>query len=157
MNVISAQEAQAKGEQEKNDLLQVFTEKLGVDNEVAEVLIAEGFTTIEEIAYVPVNELLSIEGFDEEIVDALRDRAKEVLLTQALASEEELKKSTADLLTLEGVNEQLARNLAQHNIRTRDDLAELSVDDIKEFTDLNDDQAAKLIMEARAHWFANEN
>lgn len=157
LNVISAQEAQAKGEQEKNELLQAFTEQLGVDNEVAEVLIAEGFTTIEEVAYVPVNELLSIEGFDEEIVDALRDRAKEVLLTQALVSEEELKKSTADLLTLEGVTEQLARSLAQHNIRTRDDLAELSVDDIKEFTDLNDDQAAKLIMEARAHWFANEN
>lgn len=156
LNVISAQEAQAKNEQEKTDLLKTFTEQLGVDNEVAEVLIAEGFTTIEEIAYVPVNELLSIEGFDEEVVDALRSRAKDVLLTQAIATEEELKKSAADLLDL-GVNEQLATKLAKHNILTRDDLAELSVDDIKELTDLNDDQAAKLIMQARAHWFANEN
>lgn len=157
LNVISAKEAQEKNEQEKNELLKTFTESLGVDDEVAEVLIAEGFTTIEEIAYVPVGELLSIEGFDEEIVDALRARAKETLLAQAIASEEEWKKSAADLLTLEGINEQLARSLSKHNIRTRDDLAELSVDDIKEFTDLDDEQAAKLIMQARAHWFANEN
>ncbi|HSX20521.1 MAG TPA: transcription termination factor NusA [Gammaproteobacteria bacterium] len=157
LNVISAQEAQAKNEQEKTELLQAFTEQLGVDTEVAEVLIAEGFTTIEEVAYVPVNELLSIEGFDEEIVEALRNRAKDVLLTKALATEEELKKSAADLLELEGVSEQLATNLARHQIFTRDDLAELAVDDVTEFTDLNADQAAKLIMQARAHWFANEN
>lgn len=157
LNVISAQEAQVKNEQEKHELLKIFTEQLGVDDEVAEILIAEGFTTIEEVAYVPVNELLSIEGFDEEVVDALRDRAKEVLSTQAQADEEEFKKSAADLLSLDGVSEELARSLAQHDIRTRDDLAELSVDDIKEFTDLDDDQAAKLIMQARAHWFANEN
>lgn len=157
LNVISAQEAQAKNEQEKTDLLKIFTEQLGVDEEAAEVLIAEGFTTIEEIAYVPMNELLAIEGFDEEVVDALRNRAKDVLLTMAIASEEDLKKTAADLMELEGVNEQLASNLSKHNIFTRDDLAELSVDDIREFTDLSDDQAAKLIMQARAHWFANEN
>lgn len=157
LNVIGAQEAQAKNELEKTELLQTFTDQLGVDAEVAEVLIAEGFTTIEEVAYVPVNELLSIEGFDEEIVDALRNRAKDVLLTQAIANEEDLKKRSADLLKLDGVNEELATNLAKHDILTRDDLGELSVDDIKEITDLNDDQAAKLIMQARAHWFANEN
>lgn len=157
LNVIGAQEAQAKNELEKTELLQTFTDQLGVDAEVAEVLIAEGFTTIEEVAYVPVNELLSIEGFDEEIVDALRNRAKDVLLTQAIANEEDLKKKSADLMKLEGVNEELATKLAKHDILTRDDLGELSVDDIKEITDLNDDQAAKLIMQARAHWFANEN
>lgn len=157
LNVIGAQEAQAKNELEKTELLQTFTDQLGVDAEVAEVLITEGFTTIEEVAYVPVNELLSIEGFDEEVVDALRNRAKDVLLTQAIANEEDLKKRSADLLKLDGVNEELATNLAKHDILTRDDLGELSVDDIKEITDLNDDQAAKLIMQARAHWFANEN
>lgn len=156
LNVISAQEAQAKNEQEKNTLLQVFTEQLGVENEVAELLIAEGFSTIEEIAYVPVNELLEIEGFDEEIVEALRSRAKDVLLTQAIASEEELKKPAADLLSLEGVDEDLAYKLAQNDIITRDDLAELAVDEITEITGLNDEQAAKLIMAARAHWFADE-
>jgi N utilization substance protein A len=138
-------------------LLKTFTEQLGVDAEVAELLIAEGFTTIEEVAYVPVNELLSIDGFDEEVVDALRNRAKDVLLTQAIANEENLQKTAEDLLELEGVNEQLANKLAKHAITTRDDLAELSVDDLKELTDLNDEQAAKLIMQARAHWFANEH
>jgi N utilization substance protein A len=154
LNVISAQEAQAKNEQEKNNLLQTFTENLGVDAEVAELLIAEGFSTIEEIAYVPVHELLEIDGFDEEIVEALRSKAKDVLLTQAIASEEKLKKPAEDLLTLEGVDEALAYRLAQNDVLTRDDLAELAVDDVVAITDLNDEQAAKLIMSARAHWFA---
>ncbi len=156
LNVISAQEAQEKTEREKNDVLQVFTEQLGVDNEVAEVLIAEGFTTIDEIAYVPINELLNIEGFDEEVVESLRNRAKDVLLTQAIATEEDMKKPAVDLLTLEGVDEALISKLTKHHIMKRDDLAELSVDDVKEITDLNDEQAAKLIMRARAHWFADE-
>ncbi len=154
LNVISAQEAQAKGEQEKQDLLQVFTEQLGVDNDVAELLISEGFSTIEEIAYVPVNELLEIEGFDAEIVEALRDRAKDVLLTQAIATQEKLHKPAQDLLELEGVNEELAYNLAKNEVLTRDDLAELAVDDLTSITNLDADQAAKLIMAARAHWFA---
>jgi N utilization substance protein A len=157
LNVISAQEAQAKNEKEKTTLLKTFSDNLGVDEDVAELLIAEGFSTIEEIAYVPVHELLEIDGFDEEIVEALRSRAKDVLLTQAIASEEELKKPAADLLSLEGVSETLAYSLAQNDVLTRDDLAELSVDDVKEITDLNDEQAAKLIMSARAHWFADQN
>lgn len=154
LNVISAQEAQAKGEQEKQDLLQVFTEQLGVDPEVAELLISEGFSTIEEIAYVPVNELLEIEGFDAEIVEALRERAKSVLLTQAIATQEQLHKPAQDLLDLEGVSEELAYNLAKNNVLTRDDLAELAVDDVTEMTNLSAEEAAKLIMAARAHWFA---
>lgn len=154
LNVISAQEAQVKNEQEKTNLLKTFTEQLGVDDEVAELLISEGFSTIEEIAYVPVNELLEIDGFDEEIVEALRSKAKGVLLTQAIATEEELKKPAADLLELEGMDEKLAYTLAENGVATRDDLAELSVDDLTEITDLNAEQAAKLIMIARAHWFA---
>lgn len=157
LNVISAQEAQVKNEEEKSALLQTFTEQLGVDSEVAELLITEGFTTIEEIAYVPLNELLDIDGFDEDIVEALRNRAKDVLLTLAIANEEDSKKLSADLLGLESMNDELANNFAKNNILTRDDLAELSVADVKEITDLNDEQAAKLIMEARAHWFADEN
>jgi len=157
LNVISAQEAQTKNEQEKNSLLQVFTEQLDIDPEVAELLISEGFSTIEEVAYVPVNELLEIDGFDEDIVEALRNRAKDVLLTRAIASEEELKKPAEDLLSLEGINEKLAYTLAQNNILTRESLADLTTDDIKEITDLSDEQAAKLIMAARAHWFVNEN
>lgn len=157
LNVISAQEAQTKNEQEKTSLLQTFTAQLDIDLEVAELLISEGFSTIEEIAYVPVNELLEIDGFDEDIVEALRSRAKDVLLTRAIASEEELKKPAEDLLSLEGINEKLAYTLAQNNILTRESLADLTADDIKEITDLNDEQAAKLIMAARAHWFVNEN
>lgn len=157
LNVISAQEAQVKNEEEKNALLQTFTEQLGVEPEVAELLITEGFTTIEEIAYVPLNELLDIDGFDEEIVEALRSRAKDVLLTLAIANEEDSKSPAADLLGLEGINDELANKFAKHSILTRDDLADLAVDDVKEMTDLNDEQAAKLIMEARAHWFADEN
>lgn len=157
LNVISAQEAQVKNEEEKSALLQTFTEQLGVDSDIAELLISEGFTTIEEIAYVPLNELLDIDGFDEEIVEALRNRAKDVLLTLAIANEEDSKKLAADLLGLESMNDELANNFAKNNVLTRDDLAELSVADVKEITDLNDEQAAKLIMEARAHWFADEN
>lgn len=157
LNVISAQEAQTKNEQEKTNLLQTFTEQLGVENEVAELLIEQGFSTIEEIAYVPVNELLEIEGFDAEIVDALRARAKDVLLTQAIAIDADAKKPAEDLLSLEGITEDLAQKLAQNGIITRDDLAELGVEDVTEVTDLNADQAAKLIMAARAHWFVNEN
>lgn len=156
LNIISAKDAEAKSEQEKTKLLQIFTEQLGVDTEVAEVLITEGFSTIEEIAYVPVHELLEIDGFDEEVVEALRSRAKDVLLTQAIASEAVLTKPAEDLLSLEGIDEKLAYTLAQHNILTRDDLAELSIDDVREITELNEDQAGKLIMAARAHWFTNE-
>lgn len=157
LNVISAQEAQAKNEQEKATLLQTFTEQLGVETDLAELLIAEGFSTLEEIAYVPLNELLEIDGLDEEIVEALRNRAKDVLLTQAIAHEDDSQKPADDLLSLEGVGSELANKLAKHGVLTRDDLAELSVDDVKEITDLNDEQAAKVIMEARAHWFADEN
>lgn len=156
LNVISAKEAETKNEQEKTALLQTFTEHLGVDNDVAELLISEGFSTIEEIAYVPVHELLEIDGFDEEIVEALRSRAKDVLLTQAIATEENATKPAEDLLSLEGVSAELADKLAQNGVITRDDLAELGVSDVTEITDLSEEQAAKLIMAARAHWFADE-
>lgn len=153
LNVVSAQEAEAKSEQEKSVLLQTFTEQLNIEQEVAEVLIAEGFTTIDEVAYVPVDELLKIDGFDEEVVEALRSRAKDVLLAQAIAGDD-TPEPAADLLAVEGISEELARTLASKNVVTREDLAELSIDDIKEITELTDDEASKLIMAARAHWFA---
>lgn len=154
LNVVSAQEAANKSAEEKTNLLTTFTEQLNIEADVAEVLIAEGFTTIEEIAYVPVAELLKIDGFDEEIIEALRSRAKDVLLAKAIAGEESSPQPSEDLLAVEGINQELARNLAQHSITTRDELAELSIDDIREITDLSEEQASKLIMAARAHWFA---
>lgn len=157
LNVISAQEAQVKNDQEKAKLLKTFTEQLDVELDLAELLIAEGFTTLEEVAYVPLSELLEIEGLDEEIVKTLRNRAKDALLTQAIANENDAQQPSEDLLSLESVSAELATILAQHGVHTRDDLAELSVDDVKEITNLNDEQAAKIIMDARAHWFAGEN
>jgi len=155
LNVITDSEAQAKNEAERENLLKTFMEQLGVEEDVAIVLAEEGFTSMEEIAYVPVEELLVIEGFDQEIVDALRSRAKNVLLTQAIASQKANQKAPAeDLLTLPGMDETLAKALANHEVVTRDDLAELAVDDLTEISELDESKAAELIMAARAHWFS---
>lgn len=155
LNVITDSEAQAKTEAERENLLKTFMEQLGVEEDVAIVLAEEGFTSMEEIAYVPVEELLAIEGFDQEIVDALRSRAKNVLLTQAIASQKANQKAPAeDLLTLPGMDETLAKALANHEVVTRDDLAELAVDDLTEISELDESKAAELIMAARAHWFS---
>lgn len=155
LNVISDKEAKDQSTAEQERLTHTFTENLHVDEETAGVLIEEGFTSLEEIAYVPIQELLEIEGFDEEVVTELRARAKDALLTQALASEEKLneKEPAPDLLSIEGMDRQLAFLLANHGIVTRDDLAEQSVDDLKDISDLNEEKAAALIMAARAHWF----
>lgn len=155
LNVISDKEAKERTEEEQQRLMNLFMENLEIESEVATVLIDEGFTSIEEVAYVPLQELLSVDGFDEEIVTALRTRAKDALLTQALASEEKLgdKLPADDLLSLEGMDRQLAFVLANHNIITRDDLAEQAVDDLKEIPGLDAEKAAVLIMAARAHWF----
>jgi N utilization substance protein A len=155
LNVLTETEAKARTVAEQEQLLNVFTENLHIDSEVATILIEEGFTSLEEVAYVPVQELLEIEGFDEEIVNELRSRAKDSLLTQAIASEEKLneKVPAEDLLELPGMNKQLAFVLASRGIATRDDLAELAVDDLSEVPGLNKSKAAELIMAARAHWF----
>ncbi|NCZ75477.1 MAG: transcription termination/antitermination protein NusA [Betaproteobacteria bacterium] len=128
-----------------------------VDEEVADILIDEGFTSIEEVAYVPINEMLEIDAFDEETVNELRSRARNVLLTEAIAKEEKIDQSSDDLLSLEGMDNELAAKLADANIHTRDDLAELAVDELQEATGVDEARARDLIMKARAHWFADQH
>lgn len=155
INVMSVEEAAEKQQQESNTFIQLFIEKLDVDEEVAEVLVSEGFTSLEEIAYVPLDEILSIEGFDEDIANELRNRAKDALLTQAIASEEDISNANiaADLLNMEGMDETLALQLARKEILTMEDLAEQSIDDLMDIEDMDEERAGKLIMTARAPWF----
>ncbi len=158
LNVMTEQEAESKNSEESARYLQVFTERLDVDAEVAEILVAEGFTTIEEIAYVPEAELLAIEEFDEDIVAELRSRASDYLLTQAIMTEEVLEnnKPEADLLAMEGIDEELANALAQKGVCSMEDLAELAVDELMDVDGMDEERAAALIMTARAPWFETE-
>jgi N utilization substance protein A len=132
--------------------------ELDVDEDVATILVQEGFSSLEEVAYVPASELLAIEEFDQGIVDELRARARDVLITQAIVSEEVIDQAepAEDLLALEGMDKELAFVLASRGIVTREDLAEQAVDDLEEIEDLDPERAAQLIMAARAHWFDNE-
>lgn len=159
LNVMSETQAQEKTEAETQALLKVFMEQLDVDEEVAAILVQEGFSTVDEIAYVPASELLSIEEFDEDVVEELRGRARDVLLTQAIATEEELgdAKPADDLLAMEGMDPDMARQLAARGVITMEDLAEQSVDDLLDMEGMNAERAAALIMTARAPWFADEN
>jgi N utilization substance protein A len=158
LNVMSEQAATEKSEAEQNELRDLFMKQLDVDEDVATILVQEGFSTIEEIAYVPTTELLGIEEFDEDIVEELRNRARDVLLTMAIASEEKIDQSepAEDLLELDGMDRELAFELAARGVRTRDDLAEQAVDDLEDVPGLDPERAGKLIMAARAHWFENE-
>ena len=158
LNVMSEQAATEKSEAEQNELRDLFMKQLDVDEDVATILVQEGFSTIEEIAYVPTTELLGIEEFDEEIVEELRNRARDVLLTMAIASEEKIDQAepAQDLLDLDGMDTELAFELGARGIRTRDDLAEQAVDDLEDVPGLDPERAGKLIMAARAHWFENE-
>jgi N utilization substance protein A len=131
----------------------VFMEKLDIDEDVANVLIEEGFSSLEEIAYVPLAEMLEIEGFDEATVHELRERARNSLLTEAIATEEQLEGVEDAMLNLEGMDKSLAAQLAAKGIKTRDDLAELAVDELVEITEMNEDRAKDLILKARSHWF----
>jgi len=155
LNVMSEQAATEKSEGESRELRDLFIKQLDVDEDVATILVQEGFSTIEEIAYVPTNELLAIEEFDEDIVEELRNRARDVLLTQAIASEEKIDESepAADLLELDGMDKELAYELASRGVRTRDELAEQSLDELEDVPGLDPERAGKLIMAARAHWF----
>jgi len=155
LNVMTESDAEAKSETEAKELVQNFMKQLDVDEDVATILAQEGFSTIEEIAYVPQAELAAIEEFDEDIVKELRNRARDVLLTQAIASEETLDQSMPadDLLLLEGMSPDLALTLARRGVRTREDLAGQSVDELADIEGLAADKAAKLIMTARAPWF----
>ena len=130
---------------------------MNVDEETADVLLQEGFATLEEVAYVPASELLEIEGFDEASVEALRNRARDAILTLAIASEEKLEDVAEDMKNLDGIDQEMLRDLAQAGITTRDDLAELSVDELIEITGVSDEEAKKVILAARAHWFTEEN
>lgn len=154
LNVMSVEDAEQKNQTESESLKQQFMDALGVDEDVASLLIQEGVSSIEEVAYMPVEELLDIEGFDKEIVDELRKRAKEALLSRELSGEN-AQKPAQDLVEVEGMTADVASLLARHGIVTREDLAEQSVDDLGDIG-VNAEKAAKLIMAARAHWFTEE-
>ncbi len=157
INIMTADESAEKSETERQSLRQVFMEKLDVDGEVADILIDEGFSTLEEVAYVPVSEMLEIEAFDEDTVNELRNRARNALLTAAIAQEEKLETTAQDLLDLEGMDRDLAVKLADAKVFSRDDLADLGVDELVEMAGIEPDRASELIMKARAHWFASES
>ena len=156
INIMSAEESQAKSEAERQMIRELFMHKLDVDQDVADILIDEGFTTVEEVAYVPINEILEIEAFDEDTVNELRDRARNILLTEAIATEEKIGTTSEDLLGLEGMDRDLAARLADAGVHTRDELAELAVDELTEATGIDEERAKDLIMKARAHWFEDE-
>jgi len=156
LNVMTVQDAEQKSEQEGRQLQEMFMEQLDVDEEVAAILVQEGFSSVEEIAYVPAQELIDIEEFDEDIVEELRGRARDFLLTRAIQSEEQIdvKEPAEDLLNLEGMDPELARTLAAQGIVTQEDLAELAVDELLDIEGMDEERAAQLIMTARAPWFA---
>jgi N utilization substance protein A len=155
LNIMTELTQREKGEAETEKLRKVFMESLDVDEAVADVLAQEGFTSLEEIAYVPKQELLGVEGFDEEIVEELRQRARDVLLTRAIAQEEQLSMAepAQDLVELPGMDDHTARLLATHGIKTREELAEQAVDDLLEIEGMTEDKARELIMAARQMWF----
>ena len=156
LNVMSESQAEAKSETESLALRETFMKQLDVDADVASILVQEGFSTIEEIAYVPASELNGIEEFDEEIVKELRTRARDVLLTQAIASEESVDGAEPAAELIEIAGEPLAKTLARKGVRTRDDLADLAVDELIEMGSIDEKKAGELIMDARKHWFAEK-
>jgi N utilization substance protein A len=155
LNVMTQDQVTAKSESEQATARQLFMDKLEVDEEIAGILVTEGFSTVEEIAYVPAAELLAVEGFDEDIVEELRARARDALLNEALAAEEDVEdhKPADDLLAVEGMDEHTAYVLAGRGVVTRDDLAELAVDEMMDIEGMDAEHAGKLIMAARQHWF----
>lgn len=155
LNVISQNQAQTRDQEAFDQLLQLFTQHLQIESEVASNLIEAGFTSLEEIAYVPTAELMEVEGMDEVLLAALRERAKDSLLTKAIAEKEQIQSPAADLLEVAGMDKETADLLASHGIVTRDDLAEQSIDDLQNI-EIDEERAGKLIMAARAHWFAEQ-
>ncbi|GAA6154396.1 transcription termination factor NusA [Pseudoteredinibacter isoporae] len=158
INVMSVAEWEEKQQAESGNYMELFMEALDVDEDVAGVLVEEGFTSLEEVAYVPLEEMLNIEGFDEDIAEELRARAKDALLTQALATEEAIESAqpAEDLLTMEGMDKALAVQLASRGIPTMEDLAEQSVDELMEIDGMDEERAAALILKAREPWFAED-
>lgn len=154
LNILTIDEAAKKSEEEYTKTRQIFIEKLDVDEEVADILVQEGFGTLEEIAYVPMAEMSEIEAFDEDTINELRKRARAALLTDAIAKEEKVDEASADLLGMDGMDDETAHLLASKGVSTMDDLADLAVDDLVELTNMDVERAKKLIMTARAPWFA---
>lgn len=154
LNIMTVEEAEQKNEEEYTAIRQLFIQKLDVDEEVADILIQEGFSTLEEVAYVPLAEMLEIDAFDEGTVNELRSRARNALLTDAIASEEKVENIAESLLKMDGMDSETAGILAGKGVNTMDDLADLAVDDLVEMTGMDDERAKQLIMTARAPWFA---
>ena len=153
INIMTAEESAQKQAVESTSIRQLFVDKLDVDQEVADILIAEGFTSLEEVAYVPLQEMLEIESFDEDTVQELRNRAKDALLTMEIAKEERVDEVSQDLRDLDGLDNALISKLAEGGIHTRDDLADLAVDELTDMTGMDEAKAKSLIMKAREHWF----
>jgi len=153
LNIMTVEESKAKHEQESSQICQLFMQKLDVDEEIAEILVQEGFVTLEEVAYVPLNEMLEIESLDEETVTEIRNRARNVLLTDAIANEEKVEHVAEDLLAIEGMDINLVRELAAKGINTQADLADLAADDLVEITGIDIERANQLIIKAREPWF----
>ena len=153
INLMTQDESVKRAEAEYAETRVVFMEKLDIDEELADLLIEEGFSSLEEVAYVPLAEMLEIEGLDEGIVNELRNRARNVLLTEAIVTEEQLEGIADDLLSLEGMTRELAAKLGAGGIKNREDLAELAVDELVEMTGIDEERAKELILKARAHWF----
>jgi len=154
LNILTVDEAAKKNEEESTKTRQLFMDKLDVDEEVADILIEEGFNTLEEIAYVPMAEMAEIEAFDEDTINELRKRARAALLTDAIAKEEQVGEPAADLLGMDGMDDETAHLLASKGVLTMEDLADLAVDDLVDLTKMDAERAKELIMTARAPWFA---
>jgi N utilization substance protein A len=156
INIMDAAESAQKVANETEGLRALFVEKLDVDQEVADILIEEGFTSLEEVAYVPLQEMLEIESFDEDTVNELRARAKDALLTMEIAREESVEEVSQDLRDLDGLDTELIAKLAEGGINTRDDLADLAVDELVDITGQSEEEAKTLILKAREHWFTGQ-
>jgi transcription termination/antitermination protein NusA len=156
INIMTADESAQKQAEEAGGIRELFMSKLDVDQEIADILIEEGFTSLEEVAYVPLQEMLEIESFDEETVNELRTRAKDALLTMEIAREENVEEVSQNLKDLEGITPELIAKLAEAGVHTRDDLADLATDELTEITGQSETEATDLIMKARAHWFTGD-
>jgi N utilization substance protein A len=153
LNILTEEQSQQKVEEESSSVRQHFMDEIDVDEDLADILVQEGFSTLEEVAYVPESELLEIEGFDEDTVEELRSRARNALLVKEIAREEEATTASGDLMNVDGMTEELARSLIAGGIMSQEQLADLATDDLKELIEISDESAEKLIMAARAPWF----
>jgi N utilization substance protein A len=157
LNIMTKEESQKKSEEDATRVKTMFMEKIDVDEEVAEILVQEGFNTLEEVAYVPITEMQEIESFDEATINELRSRARNALLTQAIVSEERVEHDIEDLMKVEGMDNDTARLLAAKGVGTQEALADFATDDLVELTSLDGERVKLLIMAARAPWFVEAN